>query len=122
MYPGKVESFYSLGPKSYVISYRDCNNKIKSITKVKGITLTSHYLENELNSTFFQSFMTDYLKDQIKKIELSQLRSRKTNKKVFKVETKMETISLSNQLTNRRLVAPNCKYLSTFPYGYEYYP
>ena len=122
VYPGKVESFYSLGPKSYVISYRDCNNKIKSITKVKGITLTSHYLENELNSTFFQSFMTDYLKDQIKKIELSQLRSRKTNKKVFKVETKMETISLSNQLTNRRLVAPNCKYLSTFPYGYEYYP
>ena len=121
VFPGEILSFYSLGPKSYVVSFQTQNKEIKSITKVKGITLTSYYNENEINSILFENFMDSFLKEQIEKIHLCQLRS-KHNSKSLKIDQKMESISFSNQVTSRRIVAKECQFLTTSPFGYEYYP
>lgn len=121
VFPGQITSFYSLGPKSYVISYRTKDKVIKSITKLKGICLTSHYSENEIDSTLFNIFMTDMLKNEITKLEIPQVRS-KHQHKAIKTSYSLESISFSNQISKRRMIASNCKYLTTFPYGYKFFP
>ncbi len=121
VFPGDILSFYSLGPKSYVITYREKMGSIKTITKVKGISLTNQYSENKINNELFDFYLTQCLKDQIEKTEIPQIKFKK-NKKALKVEPHLETFTFSNQITKRRLIAKQCKYYSTFPYGYQSFP
>ncbi len=121
VFPGEIVSFYSLGPKSYAISYKEKDGTLKTVTKVKGISLSNQFSENQINSDLFDFYMSQYLQEQIEKKEIVQLKLKK-NKKVLKVEPHLEMTTFSNQITKRRMVAKQCQYLTTFPYGYEYFP
>ena len=118
VFPGEILSFYCLAPKNYAISFKMADNKIKHITKIKGISLSSYYLENEMSTATFNYFLSKYLKDEIEKKEITQLKCRK-NKKTQKQSVKLEIVRVSNQITNRRILIKQCKYLSTVPYGFN---
>jgi len=118
VYDGEILSFFCLAPKNYAISYRSKDNVIKHVSKIKGISLSSYYVDNEINNSTFEFFMAKYLKDEIEKIDVAQIRCRK-DKKAQKISRKLEIVKISNQITNRRVVVKNCMYLSTIPYGFK---
>jgi hypothetical protein len=118
VFPGEIISFYCLAPKNYAISFKTADNKIKHITKIKGISLSSYYLENEISTATFNYFLSKYLMDEIEKKEIAQLKCRK-NKKSQKQSVKLEIVRVSNQITNRRILIKQCKYISTVPYGFN---
>ena len=91
MYPGEVLSFCSLGPKSYIISYRQ-NNEIKSVTKLKGISLSSKFLDNQINLPLFENYLTTFLSGEVQKIEIAQLRTRRKVGKSLKIEQNLVII------------------------------
>jgi hypothetical protein len=88
------------------------------VTKIKGLSLTSYYLENEINTATFNYFLSKYLNDEIEKKQIAQLRCRK-ERKSQKITKKLEIVKFSNQITNRRNIINKCKYITTVPYGFE---
>ena len=118
VYDGKIKSFFCLGPKNYCISFESSNNKIKTITKIKGISLSSYYLKNEMNEVIFDYFITKNLSDEIEKKELAQLKFTKRDKSKNSIP-KLQLLKCSNNVTSRRIIIKKCKYLTTFPYGNE---
>ena len=121
IYPGEIISFFALGPKNYQITFKNSNDEIKSVSKIRGFCLSNLFLENEINADLFHFYLSQFLKDEVEKKTLSQLRVKKSSKK-FKTISKLELIKFSNNVTNRRTVAKKCKYLTTFPYGSNAYP
>jgi G:T-mismatch repair DNA endonuclease (very short patch repair protein) len=121
VYPGEILKFYTFGTKSYVISYKTENDKIKEITKVKGFSISTHLLKNEIDSHTYNFFLDQFLKDEIEKKEIPQLRQKKNVKK-FKVDQYLQSSSFSNHISSRRMIAKKCQYLTTFPYGYSEFP
>jgi hypothetical protein len=118
VYEGEILSFFSIAPKNYAITYKTKENKIKHVTKIKGLSLTSYYLENEINTATFNYFLSKYLNDEIEKKQIAQLRCRK-ERKSQKITKKLEIVKFSNQITNRRNIINKCKYITTVPYGFE---
>jgi G:T-mismatch repair DNA endonuclease (very short patch repair protein) len=118
VYPGEILSFHCIAPKNYAISFKTSDNKIKHITKIKGLSLSSYYLENEINTATFNYFLSKFLKDEIEKKEITQLRCRKV-KKSKNIVRKIEVVRFSNQITNRRIIIKECKYITSVPYGYN---
>ncbi len=121
IFPGEILSFFALGPKNYQITYKVSETQIKSVTKVRGFSLSNLILENEINSDLFHFYLSQYLNNEVEKKSLAQLRIKKETKK-FKTISKLELLKFSNNVTNRRTVAKSCKYLTTFPYGSNAYP
>ena len=118
VFKGEILSFFCIGPKNYAICYKTENNKVKHVTKIKGLSLSSYYLQNEINTSTFNYFMSKYLTEEIEKKQIAQLRCRK-EKKSRKVFKKLEIVRFSNQITNRRIVIKNCKYATTVPFGFK---
>jgi hypothetical protein len=121
VYPGEILSFFALGPKNYQITYKTLNNELKNVTKVRGFCLSNYFLENEINADLFHFYLSQYLNDEIQKKNLSQLRIKRSPKK-FKTYSTLELVQFSNQVTARRIIVNNCKYLTTFPYGSNAFP
>ena len=84
------------------------------------MSLAGYYTEDTINAPLFEQFMTDYLHNQLEKIQIPQMRTYH-QKKSLKIQKKLQYFSFSNQVTTRRIVAKNCKYLTTFPYGNNFY-
>jgi G:T-mismatch repair DNA endonuclease (very short patch repair protein) len=118
VFPGEILSFFCLAPKNYAVSFKSNDGQVKHVTKIKGLSLSSCYLENEINTATFNYFLSKYLSDEIKKREMAQLRCRK-DKKSQKMAHKLEIVRFSNQITNRRIVKKQCKYVTTLPYGFK---
>jgi G:T-mismatch repair DNA endonuclease (very short patch repair protein) len=118
VYDGNITSFFCLGPKNYCISYETENNKIKTVTKMKGFSLSSFYVKNEMNSATFDYFITKSLSEEIEKKDIAQIKFNKRDKTKNSVP-KLQLLKCSNNLTSRRIVMKKCKYLTTFPYGNE---
>jgi len=118
VFPGEIQSFYCIAAKNYAVSYKTEENVIKQVTKIKGISLSTCFDNTDVNISTFDLLMTNYLKNEIKKIDLVQLKCRK-EKKSRKIFRKLEVVQLSNQITNRRVIVKNCMYLSTVPYGFS---
>ena len=121
IYPGEIISFFAIAPKNYQITYKTTKNEIKSVTKVRGFSLSNFFLQNEIDDNLFHFYLSQFVKGEVEKKSLAQLRVKKGSKK-FKTESKLELIKFSNIISNRRLVANKCKYFTTFPYGFENYP
>ena len=117
VYPGEILSFFCIAPKNYAITFKAENNQVKHVTKIKGLSLSSFYLENEINSATFNFFLSKYLNDEIEKKQIAQIRCRK-DKKTQKTTNKLEIVRFSNQICNRRIVVKKCKYVTTVPYGF----
>jgi hypothetical protein len=118
VYEGSILSFFCLGPKNYCISFETANNKIKTVSKIKGISLSSFYVKNEINGAMFEYFLSKSLLEEVEKKELAQLKFQKPNKSKQSIP-KLQLLKYSNNLTKRRIIMKKCKYLTTFPYGNE---
>jgi hypothetical protein len=117
VYEGEIISFFCLAPKNYAISYRTKDKIVKHVSKIKGISLSSYYVDEEINNSTFDFFMSKFLRDEIAKIDLAQIKCRK-DKKSQKMSRKIELTKLSNQITTRRIIIKNCMNVSTIPYGF----
>ena len=118
VYDGNILSFFCLGPKNYCISYETTDNKIKTVTKIKGISLSSFYMKNEINGAMFEYFLSKNLSEEVEKKELAQLKYNKRDKSKHSIP-KLQLVKYSNRLTNQRIIMKKCKYFTTFPYGNE---
>jgi G:T-mismatch repair DNA endonuclease (very short patch repair protein) len=119
VYDGNITSFFCLGPKNYCINYETSDNQIKTITKIKGLSLSSYYNKNEINDATFNYFITKHLSDEIEKKQLAQLKFKKYQRNQKNSVQTLQLIQFSNSITNRRVIMNNCKYVTTFPYGNE---
>lgn len=118
IYNKKITSFYCLGPKNYSISFENESDQIKTITKIKGLSLSSFYLKNEINSSTFDYFISQNLTKEVEQIKLAQIRHNKSDK--LKDGTpKLKLVAFTNKVTNRRIFSSKCKYLTSFPFGNE---
>ena len=58
----KIISYHSLGPKNYSLSFQKQDHKIQTISKVRGLSLTSITNQTLLNEHLFKEFIEEYLK------------------------------------------------------------
>jgi hypothetical protein len=113
-----ILSYHSLGPKNYSISFMK-NNKIETISKVRGLSLSSITNKTLLNEKFFQEFIQQNLKGQKTLCMIPQLRI-KGNFKQLKVYSNIEILRFTNDISTRRYLKKDSKdcYL-TYPYGFK---
>ena len=111
--PGSVTNFICLSPKNYMVSY-EIEGKIKTVSKIKGISLSSFYVKNEINSATFNYFLSKSLSEEVEKKHLVQLKFKKE-----KQNPKLQLIRHTNAITSRRITFKNCKYFTSLPYGHE---
>jgi G:T-mismatch repair DNA endonuclease (very short patch repair protein) len=112
-----IESFYALGPKNYVVSFKE-NNVVKSITKIRGISLSSFHLLNEVTTKDFDDFMNTFLNNVMKEKQINQIRSKRFKSSNL-IKTNLELLTFSNDISSKRLIVKDHCKLSTVPYGYQ---
>lgn len=114
-----ILSFHCLGPKNYIISFKN-ENKIELMTKVKGINLNSFFLQEELSVELYNDYINLFLKNSRKSKTLNQRLIKKSKSKLL--ASKLELITFSNDVKiNRQIVLNNCNY-TTVPFGYNQLP
>jgi hypothetical protein len=118
VFPGPIESFYTLGPKNYVVRYQD-KSLIKSVTKIRGISLANNYSKNEIPNETYDYFMTQCLKEVLETKQVPQLRI-KRSKKSNDVASTLQLVTFRNDVSSKRIVMQNTQNLSTLPYGFNY--
>ncbi len=114
----EIDSFFALGPKNYVIKYKE-NNNLKTITKIRGISLSSSLLENEITSNLFENYMKQFLNDSIVDKQVNQIRTKRFKANNY-VETNLELLTFRNDVNAKRLIVKDDPKLSTVPYGYQF--
>lgn len=112
-----VQNFYCLGPKNYTVSCL-IENQIQVSTKVRGLNLNSHNLNQTLDSAVYENFLRSFTKNQSQKIKISQNRTRKCTFRPYSCKTKLETVSFTNKINSQRFVDKKSSILKTFPFGY----
>ena len=111
-----VISFYSLGCKNYSLLWKDrTTGAIDSIIKVKGLSLTSSHIPNQLNSELYEAYIDSHFKNEFQSIIFPQTR-KKCNKKSLLKTDKMSSYQFTNNLFLKRYV--NKKTFDTYPYGF----
>ncbi len=117
VYPN-INSFYALGPKNYVIRYEQ-NNKSKTVTKIRGFSLSSFYLQNEVTSNTFENYMSQFLSNTIEEKQVNQMRTKRF-KSDNSIVTNLELFTFRNDISSKRLILKEDPKLSTVPYGYQF--
>ena len=113
----KILSYYSLGPKNYSISFQD-KNCIKTISKVSGLSLNNSLNSFVLDTKLFQLYVDQFLNNRTEKCLVNQLR-KKGNFKKIKIESELEKVTFSNDLSKRRFINIRTRNYFTYPYGYQ---
>jgi hypothetical protein len=111
---GEILSYYSFGPKNYAITFKDDCNKIKTITKISGLSLKNAIFENEIPESLFNEFLKNFETLQTKC--LPQLR---TKKKKFQINSIVEQCTFSNKVTKKRYLKKEGNELILYPFGYS---
>lgn len=113
-----VKAFYSLGVRSYVIIYTDETGCEKYLTKVKGMSLASHNLDDSLMPGVFQQFIDSRFKNEVESIFIPQTRKKidKQTKSFAQIITNHE---FSNEVHCKRFIIPNDESYRTYSYGYK---
>ena len=113
-----IISYHSLGPKNYSISFEN-DNKIQTVSKVRGLSLTSITHQTLLNEKLFQEFIEQYFKGQKLHCQVPQYRLRGDFNNL-KVMSNIKLMRFANDITSRRMLRKNLEnpYV-TYPYGYK---
>ncbi len=114
---GEIESFYSLGPKNYSLTFKTKNDQYETICKVSGLSISNSLQKDILNDQLYEFYLSQFLKDQKESIFVTQQRTTGNFKKL-KVSSHIENIVFSNNLSQRRFVSHSLNYV-TFPFGYK---
>ena len=113
-----IISYHSLGPKNYSISFKK-EDKIETISKVCGLSLSSVTNQTLLNEKLFQSFIDQYFKGKKINCKVPQYRL-KGDFQNIKVLSNIKLMRFTNDISSRRVLKKNSDnpYL-TYPYGYK---
>jgi len=114
---GNIVSYYSLGSKNYVIVFEK-NGVLKSITKSKGLSLTSNLNEQRITSTVFRHYIEQFSKEISEKKEVNQLRYKRQKLNHFQIEPTLEPLTFTNDISKKRFVSLTTSNYVTYPYGY----
>jgi hypothetical protein len=115
---GEIQSFYSLGPKSYSLSFFK-NKEFHTISRVSGLSLGNSLSKDVLTDATFDFYIEQFLKKKRETLKVKQQRI-KGNFKKFKVNSVIENVTFSNDLSKRRYICrTNAVNYPTFPYGFN---
>jgi hypothetical protein len=114
---GNIESFYSLGPKNYSLTF-ELNGHHETISKVSGLSITNSLQKDLLSDKLFEFYIAQFLKKNSEKTLVKQQRI-KGNFKKLKISSSIENITFSNDISKRRYVLPNTLNYQTNPYGFN---
>ena len=119
VYP-EILNFLALGNRNYSLSYKSSDGKIKNVTKIKGLSLSSHNLSDSLSSDTYREYIDSHFQNEYKNIYLPQLRQT-VNKDTKEPEDKMQRYNFSNDLFLKRFVCnEKPPTYVTYPYGYRF--
>ena len=130
--PGSIEKFFALASRNYTVSFKDQNNVLQQVLKVRGLCLKMSLNQNSINCDTYKDFISNYLKENLKAIQVPQTK-RFTDSKTFQYRYKLSTFNFCNNLTSKRFLLTNNveeKYkesilkqnpdmFKTYPYGYK---
>ena len=111
-----ILSYYSLGAKSYCISYKE-GSEIKSLSKICGLQLNGNEIDPTINQHLFDCYLKQFFSNNSIKLNVPQKRHSKDFKKL-KVTQNFTTIAFSNEVTTRRFVLKDEIY-QTYPFGFS---
>lgn len=116
---GSIESFSSLGVKSYNVLYRDKDTgKMISEMKISGLSLKSVSVYGILNSSVYNHAVESFLNEIAFKVNVPQQR-RKTKKDLTCTKLTLRKTLFSNNVFKKRILMTNVsKKRFTKPYGY----
>jgi len=115
----KIDAFYSMGVRSYIMVYTDSEGRQDYITKVKGMSLQSHNTSKSITPQLFCEFIEKRFDDEIASVFVPQSRAR-LNKQTKSFARLISAHEFSNELHVRRFILKNdCTY-ATYSYGYDF--
>lgn len=118
--PGnKIDAFYSLGVRSYIIAYTDENGKQNFITKIKGMSLTSHNNCDIITPDVISNFIEKRFSNEVESVYVPQSRAY-INKQTKSFSNLISAHEYSNELHVRRFILPKDKTFQTYSFGYDF--
>jgi len=117
----EIVSFHSLGCRNYSILFKDAENNLNNIIKVKGLSLKSKHLENPLSPQIYEEFLQANFENELKALTLPQIRKCKTKLSTH-LETKLTTFEFKNHLFMKRFLNKTNRNYETLPYGFKEKP
>ena len=114
--PGTGKDFFSLGTKSYHITYISENSYEMVICKLRGLALQNLLNPNTVNSDLFEDLLLAYTQNQKKHVKLDQIQTHHVEKK--QRYTKFCLIELNNSFKHKYYIVDNER-LSVLPLGFN---
>ena len=115
---GEIQSYYSLGSKSYSITYKTPTNEIKNISKICGLTIMGQPNEKCNIAKIFKLYKKQFFFNENDYVKINQKRF-KRDFKCKKIKSYFTNVRFSNQISTKRLVNLSDPYLTTFPFGFN---
>jgi len=115
----KIEAFYSMGVRSYVMVYTDAEGKREFVTKIKGMSLQSINTDKTITPQMFCDFIEKRFDNEIASVYVPQARCR-LNKQTKSFAKLISSHEFTNELHVRRFILPKDSTYSTFSYGYDF--
>ena len=114
-----LESFYSLGPRNYSITYKDSLGVQQHLLKVKGLSTQSANNCNIISPQMYQDFIEKQFNSDICQIYLPQMRKnvKKQTKKFHEILTYFE---FGNEIHAKRYIFTKQQDFNSYPYGYKF--
>ena len=110
---GNVLSFFSFGPKNYVLTY-EINGKLNVIRKISGLSL-AHC--SDLNSKLYEEFLNNYSRNLFSSKSFNQKKT-KIDFSQLSLQVNNYSFSLTNNVSKKRIVDKASFELKTYPYGF----
>lgn len=114
-----IDTFYSLGPRNYSVTYRDSLGVQHHLLKVKGLSTQSSNNCDIISSKMYENFIDKQFNSDICQIYLPQMRKnvKKQTKKFHEILTYFE---FGNEIHAKRYIFQNQQDFISFPYGYKF--
>jgi len=114
-----IDSFYSLGPRNYSITYTDPLGVQQHLLKVKGLSTRSSNNCDIISSKMYQEFIDKQFNSDICQIYLPQMKKKieKQTKKFHEILTYFE---FGNEIHAKRYIFQNQQNFNSYPYGYKF--
>jgi len=122
----EILAYYCLGTRNYSILYKDELNVLKTIVKVKGLSLTSHCINQTINADTYKMFIQSHFENSVQQIIIPQEKYC-INKNTKEMIKKFQNFTFQNELYIKRYVPEQSaaqssaidKRIGTLPFGYK---
>jgi len=119
-YNNEIIAFYCLGTRNYSILYKTKDQELKSYIRIKGLSLSSHCIDNVISPSTYKSFLKNHFNETVEKIIIPQERFCIDNATKV-VKKKYQHFTFQNDLYIKRYVNDNNAdiRIPTFPFGFK---